>query len=359
MNKTPLNQVHRELDAKLIDFGGWEMPVQYSGILEEHKAVRGKCGLFDVSHMGEIKIWGDKALDMVQKLITNDASDMEIGRVIYSPMCYSDGGIVDDLLVYKTGEEEYLLVVNAANTEKDWDWIQENAIDGVKMENVSGEYAQLALQGPNSKDVLSEIDLEDIDLEGMDYYWSAEGKIEGVPALISRTGYTGELGYEIYLAPEKAADIWKIIMEKGEDYGIQPVGLGARDTLRLEKKFCLYGNDIDSNTHPLKAGLGWTVVFDKDDFIGKEALVEIKEKGYDSRLVGFKMLERGIPRHGYKIKVEGQEVGEVTSGSFSPTLEENIGLGYVQKDKAEVGQEIEIVVRSREVAAEIVETPFV
>jgi len=357
IKKTKLNQVHADLGAKLINFGGWHMPVQYTGILDEHRAVRQKCGLFDVSHMGEILIEGENALEMVQKLITNNAQKLEDEQILYSPMCYPDGGIVDDLLVHRINANKYLLVVNAANTDKDWQWIQDNAIDNVNMENVSDDYAQLALQGPDSKDLLAEI--TDIDLDSMKYYWFTFGKVGGVEVLLSRTGYTGELGYEIYVAPDEVKGIWSKLMDKGESYGLQPVGLGARDTLRLEKNMCLYGNDISKDTHPLEAGLGWTVDLEKEDFIGKEALLKVKEEGYNKKLVGFKVLGRGIPRHGYKIEAKGEIIGEVTSGSFSPTLEENIGLGYVKKDYSKPGQKVAVKVRKREVEVEVVETPFV
>jgi len=357
MKKTPLNEVHKKINGRMVDFGGWEMPVKYSGIKKEHSTVREKCGLFDVSHMGEIVIEGDNALEMVQKLITNNAVKLEDGQILYSPMCYTDGGIVDDLLVYRINANKYLLVVNAANTDKDWKWIQDNAIENVKMANVSDDYAQIALQGPNSKDLLAEI--TDIDLDSIKYYWFTFGEVGGVEVLLSRTGYTGELGYEIYVAPDKVVGIWNKLMEKGENYGLKPVGLGARDTLRLEKNMCLYGNDISKDTHPLEAGLSWTVDLKKDDFNGKDALFKIKENGYDRKLVGFKVVGRGIPRHGYKIKADGNIIGEVTSGSFSPTLEENIGLGYVKKSFSKPGQTINIKVRKRDVKAQVIETPFV
>ncbi|MDI3548539.1 MAG: aminomethyltransferase [Halanaerobiales bacterium] len=357
MKKTPLNQVHRELGAKLIEFGGWEMPVQYTGILQEHQAVREKCGLFDVSHMGEIHFAGPGALATIQHLITNDAARLKVGQILYTPMCYPDGGIVDDLLVYRLGEEEFLMVVNAANTDKDFEWVKDNSFEDVKITNQSADYAQLALQGPEAKNILQQ--LTEIKLDDLKYYWFERGEVAGTEVILSRTGYTGELGYEIYLKTEDAVRVWNRLMETGKEYGLLPAGLGARDTLRLEKKFCLYGNDIDENRHPLEAGLGWTVKFSKKDFIGRETLLKYKEEGYDEKLVGFKLIERGIARHGYKIKANGEDIGIVTSGSFSPTLRESIGLGYVKREKAGIGQEIEIVIRKRPVAAEIVETPFV
>ena len=357
MKKTPLNDVHRELGAKLIDFGGWEMPVQYAGIIEEHETVREKCGIFDVSHMGEIRVKGPEALNNVQRLVANDVERLEEGQILYSPMCYPDGGIVDDLLVYKIKDDEYLLVVNASNTEKDWEWIKENSLDNVELENQSNEYGQLAVQGPEAKNIINK--LSDIDLDSMKYYCFACGEVAGKEVILSRTGYTGELGYEIYLQKEDAVEVWNKIMEVGKEYGLAPIGLGARDTLRLEMKYCLYGNDISKDTHPLEAGIGWTVSLDKEDFIGKDVLVKHEEEGYDRKLVGFKLLGRGIPRHGYKVEHEGEEIGEVTSGSFSPSLKENIGLAYVKKELAEIGQEIEIVIRKKAVKAEIVKTPFV
>ncbi len=357
MKRTPLNQVHRDLGAKVIDFGGWEMPVQYNGIISEHNAVRNDCGLFDVSHMGEIYFKGADALKNLQKLLTNDVSRLEDGQILYTPMCYPDGGIVDDLLVYRLEEDEYLLVVNASNTDKDFKWIKENSSGDVRIENQSPEYGQLALQGPNSKELLQQF--TDINLDDLEYYWFERGKINGAEVILSRTGYTGELGYEIYLKPDQTVSLWESLMEKGKDYNLVPVGLGARDTLRLEKKFCLYGNDIDKNTHPLEAGLGWTVDFDKGDFIARDVLVKHKEEGYNRKLVGFKLIDRGIARHGYTIQADGKEIGVVTSGSFSPSLKENIGLGYIEKDKAGMGEKIDIIIRKKPVKAEIVKTPFV
>ncbi len=357
MNKTPLTQIHHDLGAKMIDFGGWEMPVQYSGIISEHRAVRNQCGIFDVSHMGEIIIRGEKATSFVQKLIANNAARLQTGGILYTPMCYPDGGIVDDILVYRTGDKDYLLVVNAANTDKDWQWIQKNRIKGVETINVSDDYAQLALQGPASRDILQQ--LTEINLADLVYYNFKEGKVAGTKALLSRTGYTGELGYEIYLSPEDAVNLWESLFSTGEDYGLVPAGLGARDTLRLEKKYCLYGNDINEETNPLEAGLGWTVDLTKEDFFGKERLLKIREEGLTRILAGFKVTGRGIPRHGYKITAAGKEVGEVTSGSFSPTLEENIGLGYIKKELAEPNQKLSILIRGREIDAEVVKTPFV
>jgi len=345
------------MGAKMVEFGGWEMPVQYTGIIQEHVNVREKCGLFDVSHMGEICFKGIDALKAVQRLITNNAARLKKEQILYTPMCYPDGGIVDDLLVYRFKEEEFMLVVNASNIDKDFAWMKENSSGQVEIIDLSQEYAQLAIQGPDSKRVLQ--GLTPVNLDDISYYWFTVGEVAGVRTMISRTGYTGEIGYELYLSTEDAVKVWEQLMEAGHKYGLLPIGLGARDTLRLEKKLCLYGNDIDENRHPLEAGLGWTIKFDKDDFIAREPLLKYQKEGYRDRLIGFKLIERGVARHGYKIMAEGEPIGIVTSGSFSPTLKENIGLGYVIKEKANPGQEIEILIRNKPVLAKIVETPFV
>jgi len=359
VKKTALYEEHKSLDAKMIDFGGWQMPVQYSGIIDEHKAVRNKAGIFDVSHMGEILISGKEALDLVQKLITNDASKLTNGDVLYTPMCYQDGGIVDDLLVYRTDVDQFLLVVNASNTTKDLRWVKKNAelFEQAEVEDKSDYYALIALQGPISREIIQPLLEEDI--SNLKYYTFIETDIEGVRAIVSRTGYTGELGFEVYLKTEDAVKVWNAMLKEGSDKGLKPAGLGARDTLRLEKALCLYGNDIDETTNPLEANLGWTVKFDKEDFNGKEALEKVKEDGVKRTLVGFIMQERGIPRHGYEIKVDGEVVGEVTSGSYSPTLDENIGLAYVDKKLAEEDTELDVCIRKREVKAKIFKTPFI
>lgn len=357
MKRTPLNQVHQDMGGKMVNFAGWNMPVQYSGIIDEHLAVRNKCGLFDVSHMGEIVFSGPDALKNLQQLVTNNVARLSVGQILYTTVCYPDGGIVDDILVYRLAEEEYLLVVNASNTDKDFSWFTENSSGRVNVENISQSYAQLALQGPESENILQQ--LTDVDLKEIKYYWFKEGDTAGKKSIISRTGYTGEKGFEIYLKPDDAVPVWNNLFKIGKKYGMIPAGLGARDTLRLEKKFCLYGNEISKDRHPLEAGLGWTVKFDKGDFIGRAKLLEFKENGYPDRLVGFKLHGRGIARHGYKIEVGGEEVGVVTSGSYSPSLEESIGLGYIQKEKAGIGQKVQIIIRKRPVDAEIVETPFI
>lgn len=361
MKKTPLNSVHHEMGAKMTDFGGWEMPVEYSGIIEEHKTVRRDAGLFDVSHMGEIAVRGRDAGSFIDYLVTNRVSTAAEGKVTYSPMCYPEGGIVDDLLVYKIQADEYFLVVNASNTDKDFAWISEQAAEysgEVKVENQSQDYALLALQGPRSEEILSQ--LTSVSLDDIPAFNSSNIEVDGVNMLVSRTGYTGEDGFELYFAPGKAEQIWQSLLKAGERAGLKPAGLGARDTLRLEKCLCLYGNDISKDTNPLEAGLGWTVKFDKEDFVGKAALKRVKEAGASRKLVGFILQERGIARHNYPIlSEEEEEIGYVTSGSYSPSLEENIGLGYVESSQAKPGQKIKIKIRSRLVAAEVVETPFI
>ncbi len=342
----------------MTDFGGWEMPVEYEGIIEEHSAVRENCGLFDITHMGEIFISGPGAEAYADYLLTNKIEGMDIGRVVYSPMCYEDGGVVDDLMIYRTGEKEFMLVVNAANTEKDHDWIEKNAPDNVSIDNATEDYALLALQGPEAPEVLQKE--TDCNLDEISYLDFIEGRVAGVNMIISRTGYTGEDGFELYFdAPDKAEKVWNALMSAGEKFDIVPVGLGARDTLRLEKCLPLYGHELSKDIHPFEANIGWTVKLDKEDFIGKEALKKGKEEGYERELAGFIVTGRGIARHGYSIEKDGVEIGEVSSGSYSPTLEENIGLGFVKPEHTEVGTDIDIIVRNRSVAAEIVEIPFV
>lgn len=357
MKITPLNQIHKELGAKMTNFGGWEMPVEYTGIIEEHLAVRNKAGLFDVSHMGEILVSGENAAKSLQKIITNDLQKLEPGKIIYTPICNADGGIIDDLLVYCLSEDSYLLVVNASNIEKDFKWIKEHLLENTKAENLSDKYAMLALQGPESKKILTQ--LTDIDLNSLDYYRFREAKVAGIKMIISRTGYTGELGYELYFEPESAEKIWEQLLEAGADFGLQACGLGARDTLRLEKLYALYGNDIDEQTNPYEAGLSWTVEINKGDFIGREKLIDIAENCCQRKLTPFKLKGRGVARHGYEVYAEEGKIGEVTSGSYSPTLEQGIGLAYLKNEYTELGTEIEIKVRRRKIKAEVVKGPFV
>ena len=358
MKKTPLNQKHKNMGAKMTDFGGWEMPVEYTGIIEEHKAVRNRCGLFDVSHMGEILISGKDVLESLNKIITNDLKKLETGKTLYTLICNENGGIIDDLLVYCLREEdEYLLVVNAANIEKDLNWLKKNSLDNTIVENISEQYALLALQGPESKKVLTQ--LTDIDLNSLKYYNFRKAKVAGVEMIISRTGYTGELGYELYFEAEKAEKIWDELIKMGSDFGLQACGLGARDTLRLEKKLALYGNDINEKTNPYEAGLGWTVALNKGDFIGREQLLKIKENCCQRWLCCFKVKDRGMARHGHKVYSGAEKIGKVTSGSYSPSLEQSIGLAYLKNEYSEIGTKIEIEVRGRKIEAEVVKSPFV
>ncbi len=358
MKKTKFHQVHKNLGAKLVEFAGYEMPVQYSSIIAEHKAVRNSIGVFDVSHMGEIFISGDDALKFIQHITVNDAANLFPGRVQYSAMCYDNGGIVDDLLVYKISANKFMLVVNASNIEKDFNWMNENNEFGVTIENKSDEYSLLAIQGPKSKEVLQKICDKELDLE---YYHFFNAKIAEKEMIISRTGYTGELGYEIYFkgTEEEAEKIWNNIFEAGKEFNIQPVGLGARDTLRLEMGFCLYGNDIDQNTNPLEAGLGWITKLKKEEFIGRDILLKIKEEGLKRKLVPLVSDEKAFPRHGYDLTVNGEKVGAITSGTVSPILDKPIALGYVNTNFVQQNAEINFFIRGKEIPAAIVKLPFV
>ncbi len=358
MKTVPLHQVHVQLGAKIVPFAGFEMPVRYSSDMEEHHTVRNNVGVFDVSHMGEFSVKGPKALDLIQKVSANDASVLFDGKVQYSYLPNADGGVVDDLLVYRYNEEEYLLVVNASNIEKDWNWIQSHNTEGVEMKNLSDDLCLLAVQGPNATATLQK--LTEVDLASMEYYTFKIGKmadIEGV--IISATGYTGAGGFEIYIQKEDAEKMWNAIFEAGKEFNIQPVGLGARDTLRLEKGFCLYGNDIDDKTSPLEAGLGWVTKFTKD-FINSENLKGQKEGGLKNKLVGFEMIDRGIPRGHYELcDAEGNKLGDVTSGTQSPTLQKGIGLGYVPTAYSKPDTEVFVKVRDRLLKAKVVKLPFV
>jgi len=356
LKKTALYNEHVKLGAKMVPFAGFLMPVVYSSIIEEHTCVRTAVGLFDVSHMGEFRISGQNALDLIQKVTINDASKLEVRQVQYSAMCYHEGGIVDDLLVYRF-EDHYMLVVNASNIDKDFAWIQENMIDGAKLENISDTVTLIAVQGPKSRELLQQ--LTGADLAEQKYYRTQNGDVAGVPAILSRTGYTGELGFEIYISAEHSVPVWNALLEKGAAFGVKPVGLGARDTLRLEKKMCLYGNDITKDTNPLEAGLGWITRFDKGEFNGRSALAAVREKGITRKLVGFESLVNAVPRHGYEIVKDGTVIGEVTSGTFSPMLKKGIGMGYVAAEYAAAGTEITFRARGRDNPARIVKMPFV
>lgn len=357
LKRTPLYEEHQAAKAKLIDFGGWEMPVQYAGVIEEHHAVRKNAGLFDVSHMGEVDVRGKDALAFVQMLITNDASKLENGKILYSPMCYPDGGIVDDLLVYQHNPDHFLLVVNASNTDKDFAWMLEQVKDfEVSVENISEQYAQLALQGPQAEKILQR--LTSLDLSTLKYYTFTFGEIDGVKSLISRTGYTGEDGFEIYSSSEYGPQLWRKILETGSAEGVQPIGLGARDTLRFEARLPLYGNELGAVITPLEAGLGIFVKLDKSDFNGKDALVKQKEQGIPRKLVGLEMVGRGIARSHYPLQKDGEEIGFVTSGSYSPTLEKNIALGLVRADLAVLGGELDVMIRGKAIKAKIIPSLF-
>lgn len=361
--QTPFHSVHEKLGGKLVDFAGFEMPVQYKGIKIEHAAVREAVGVFDVSHMGEFYVSGPEALDLIQKVTVNDASKLVPGKAQYSCMCYEDGGIVDDLIVYRLYQDnEYMLVVNASNIEKDWNWINENNTFDAKVYDNSPDTALLAVQGPKSVETLQK--LTDLDLSSIGFYSFKMGDLAGLGEVVfSATGYTGEKGFELYfdkntVDPEA---VWHAIFEAGEEFGIEPCGLGARDTLRLEMGYALYGNDITKDTHPLEARLGWITKFDKSDFNAKEVLLAKKEAGLDRRLVGFVIDDpRSIPRHGYEIKNEnGEKIGHVTSGTMSITLGKGIGMGYVEKAYAAEGSAIHIAIRKKTAVAEVTRPPFI
>ena len=357
MKNTALTNTHIALGAKMVPFAGYNMPVQYVGINAEHETVRTAVGVFDVSHMGEFILKGEGALDLIQKVCSNDASKLYEGKVQYSCLPNEQGGIVDDLLVYRMDEKTYMLVVNASNIEKDWDWISKFNSFGVDMKNISDRTSLLAVQGPKAAKALQS--LTNIDLSAMEYYTFVKGTFAGVDnVVISATGYTGAGGFELYFDNEHADKIWKAIFEAGAPFGIQPIGLGARDTLRLEMGFCLYGNDIDDTTSPLEAGLGWITKFTKD-FVNSSNLAAQKEAGLKKKLVGFEMIDRGIPRHDYEIcDASGTVIGKVTSGTQSPSLQKAIGLGYVQSDFAKEGAEIFINIRENLVKAQVVKFPF-
>tara|TARA_B100001109_G_C18849939_1_gene468732 strand:+ start:116 stop:1201 length:1086 start_codon:yes stop_codon:yes gene_type:complete len=358
LKSTSLKDKHIELGAKMVPFAGYEMPIQYTGLTDEHMAVRNSVGVFDVSHMGEFILKGKHAIDLIQKISTNDASKLSPGKIQYSCMPNGRGGIVDDLLIYQLAEETFMLVVNASNIEKDWNWIKSQDEFGVDMQDISERTTLLAVQGPKAVEALQS--LTAINLSDMKYYTFEKGTFAGIDnVLVSATGYTGSGGFEIYFDNEHANSIWDAVMKAGEPMGIKPAGLGARDTLRLEKGFCLYGNDIDDTTSPIEAGLGWITKFTKE-FIDSDLLKKQKEEGIERKLVAFKMIDRGIPRQDYTIVDEnGEPIGKVTSGTSSPNLKVGIGMGYVTKELSKLGQEIYIEVRNKQLKAEVVKLPFV
>ncbi|MGH7493293.1 MAG: glycine cleavage system aminomethyltransferase GcvT [bacterium] len=353
--RTALHHTHVALGAKIVEFGGYLMPVQYRGIIEEHHKVRSAAGIFDVSHMGQFEFRGAGALAFLQRMTINDVSKLEIGQAQYSALCYPEGGMVDDVIVYRL-PDRYLAVVNAANLRKDWDWLAQHADSGVDLRDASAASGLLAVQGRHAEPTLQK--LTRVPLQEIKYYWCVQAELAGVPALLSRTGYTGEDGFEVGCASEHLQSLWEAIMAAGAEFGLEPIGLGARDTLRLEMKFCLYGNDIDQNTNPIEAGLGWITKFDKGDFIGKTVLVQTKAAGPQRKLVGFEVEGKNIARHGFAIFKEGQKIGHVTSGTFSPSLQKSIGLGYVATPHSAAGTEMQIDVRGRMAPARLVKTPF-
>jgi aminomethyltransferase len=357
IRRTPFYDLHISSGAKMVEFAGYEMPIQYSSIIEEHLKVREKVGIFDVSHMGEFFVRGNDALAFLQKVLINDASGLKPGRVQYSAMCYPHGGMIDDLLVYKL-EKQYMLVVNASNLKKDFDWLQSQKFGDVEIENVSDATALLSIQGPKSLTTLQKLSKED--LSKINYYHFTQGTLAGNSMTISRTGYTGELGFELYFDANgtQAKKIWEAVIDAGREFGIAPVGLGARDTLRLEYGYCLYGNEIDDTTHPLEAGLGWITKLNKGDFIGRDAIMKAKQEGIKRKLIGFTLPERALARHGYEIVGKDTVVGKVTSGTFSPSLQKGIGMGYVQSEYTTDGTIVSIAARGKELPATIVPIPF-
>ncbi|MDH4070747.1 MAG: glycine cleavage system aminomethyltransferase GcvT [Ignavibacteria bacterium] len=358
LKRTVLYEQHRAAGAKLVPFAGFEMPLQYSGVLEEHRCVRSRAGLFDVSHMGEIEVRGTDALAFIQRLTTNDASRLTEGRVQYSAMCNGDGGIIDDLLVYHMGSH-FMLVVNAGNIATNLAWMRRQLEGDVDLVDASDATALIAVQGPESRSILRHLTTADV--ESLPYYHSIRGTVAGTDLLISRTGYTGEVGFELYFPAEKksAETLWNSLLDAGKDAGLRPAGLGARDTLRLEMGFCLYGNDIDHTTNPLEAGLGWITKLGKGAFIGSETLAAVKARGPERKLVGLRLDGKNVPRKGYPITAEGREIGTVTSGGFSPTLERGIGMGYIPKAIAVAGKPVQVAIRGNNCEAEIVSLPFV
>jgi aminomethyltransferase len=358
LKRTPLYEQHRALGARLVEFGGWEMPVQYSSISEEHQAVRTRAGLFDVSHMGEFKIEGRDAQTFLQYLVPNDVSRLGIHQAVYTQLCLPDGNVIDDLLIYCLADQHYMLVVNAANIAKDLAWVREQAqrFTDVVVTDQSDTTSLVALQGPAALAILQP--LTQIDLNAIRYYHCDVGSVAGVNCIISRTGYTGEDGFELYCAPVDVVHLWNASLEAGKSHGLLPAGLGARDTLRLEAGYCLYGHELDEQTNPLEARLGWTVKLRSGDFIGRDALVQVKEQGPRKLLVGIELLERGVPRGGYTLYAQDQVIGSLTSGGPGLTVQKNIGMGYVTPAYATAGQQIQVDIRGKHIAAQVVALPF-
>jgi aminomethyltransferase len=355
LKRTPLYDAHRKAGARMVPFGGWEMPVQYTGIIEEHRRVRAAVGLFDVSHMGEFEVAGPQALAVLQRLTTNDVAALAVGQVQYSLLCTPEGGIVDDLTVYRLGADRFLLTVNAGNIDKDWAWVTREG-GTAQWRNQSAETGLIAVQGPRAEDLVA--GLGDRDVRAIAYYHFAEMALAGVPALVSRTGYTGEDGFEVYVAAADTPRLWAALLEAGAPLGAGPIGLGARDTLRLEMRYALYGNDIDETTNPLEAGLGWVVKPAKGDFIGRAAIERVRAAGPARKLVGLEMADRAVARHGYPVVKDGRAVGVVTSGSYGPSVDKSIALAYVETALAAIGTELAVDVRGQARPARVVKTPF-
>lgn len=354
--RTPLFECHQRAGGRLVPFAGWEMPVQYSGVVDEHRAVREAVGLFDVSHMGEVELRGPRALEVVERIVTNQVAKIADSQAVYTVMCRPDGGIVDDLVVYRFSPERIFICVNASNREKDFEWMKAEARGDCEVVNLSDEYAQIAVQGPKAAALVGR--LTKAPLEGIKRYWFTSGEVAGKGAIIARTGYTGEDGFELYVASSDGPAIWEALLEAGQELGVKPAGLGARDSLRLEMCYPLYGNDIDDTTNPLEAGLGWVVKLQKGDFVGKAALEAVKAAGLSRKLVGFEMTGRGIARHGYPVLKDGERVGLVTSGTQAPSLDKAVGLAYVPAALAEPGTSIDVEIRGKPVAAQVVPKPF-
>jgi aminomethyltransferase len=354
--RTPLYETHRALGARLIEFGGWDMPVQYSGILAEHHAVRTKAGLFDLSHMGEIEVGGPGALEVLQDLVVTDVARIQLGQAQYSVMCYPNGGIVDDIIIYRRAEENYFVCVNASNISKDFEWMLQHKQAQATMIDRSDEYALIAVQGPTASAIVQR--LTPLNLAQVRRYWFTTGEVAGVPTLVARTGYTGEDGFELFMAAAQAVNVWNSCLDAGRDSGLLPIGLGARDTLRLEAAYMLYGNDIDAQTTPLEAGLQRLVKFEKPSFLGRDALLQQQTVGISKQFIGLSMDETGIPRHGYTLWHDEQKVGIVTSGTQSPTFGFGIALGYVSPTCAAIGTPLTVEIRGRRVHAHVVEKPF-
>ena len=359
LKRTPLFDVYKEYGGKTVDFGGWELPVQFSSIKEEHEAVRTRAGLFDVSHMGEVEVKGSDSLNYLQKMMTNDISKIKNGGAQYTAMCYTTGGTVDDLLVYKIEENHYLLVVNASNIEKDYNWLQSHLEGDVKLDNLSEKTSQLAIQGPLAEQVLQKL-ADDTDLSRIGFFkFQQQVKLNGIEALVSRTGYTGEDGFEVYCDSNEAVELWRAILNAGKEEGVLPCGLGARDTLRFEANLALYGQELSPEISPLEAGIGFAVKLNKEaEFIGKEVLVQQKENGLARKMVGIEMIDRGIPRHGYPVFNGEEQIGEVTTGTQSPTLKRNIGLALLKSEFTGLESEVEVEIRGKRLKAKVVSTPF-